>query len=208
MGFYLVGLAEPPLTATLRAFDAAGAEIGVLTTTTSLDSRTVFFGARAAAATIRRIRLDYGPAARSEEIDDLCFTATDPDEGEGEADPTIELTNCRVLPVAAQLVPLSAVPGSQLPAFSGSPGTGPVGSILIGSVPIGVRSAAFPSAPFPSAPSRSAPSRSARSRSGASRSAPSGSRACRSARSAWTDPAVGPADRLGRLLGTNVPIRP
>jgi CSLREA domain-containing protein len=161
VGFYLVGLDAPPLTATLRAFDSDNGEIGVVTTTTSVDSRTVFFGARAAAADIRSIELDYGAAARSEEIDDLCFAATDPEDGEGSADPSIVLTSDRrVLPVAAQLVPLSAVPGSQLPAYSGSPGTGPVGSIPIGSVPIGsvpIGSVPIGSVPIGSVPIASVP---------------------------------------------------
>ena len=147
-------------TATLRAFDGEGGLLGSVSTTVSNNDVTKFFGISRSVGGIQRVELSYN-TSRSEEIDDLCFIARESEEEEGEADPTIELTSDRrVLPVAAQLVPLSAVPGSQLPAFSGVPGIGPVGSVPIGSVPIGsvpIGSVPIGSVPIGSVPIASVP---------------------------------------------------
>jgi CSLREA domain-containing protein len=121
--------------AELRAYDASGALLATLNfDDIPNDDVDTFWGIRRAAGDIRRIVVAYD-GSDNEEIDDLCFTAT---PQEGEPDPDITITRDESsLPVGVQTFPLSALPGNQLPAFSGGPDSSPVGSIPVGSIPVG-----------------------------------------------------------------------
>lgn len=65
---------SPPL-AVLTAYDASGAQLGQVSTPVTSNDLVQFFGIFVTSGGIRKVTLDYGPTARSEEIDDLCFAA-------------------------------------------------------------------------------------------------------------------------------------
>jgi CSLREA domain-containing protein len=134
VGFF-AGNGEPGLSALVTAYDELGAELGSVLVEVPTNDVETYVGIRIDAGGIRKVTLDYGDDPSAEEIDDLCFLALE-EEGEASAAFTLE-TDDPSNPVGAQLVPLSAVPGNQLPSFAGAPSSAPVGSIPVGSIPVG-----------------------------------------------------------------------
>jgi hypothetical protein len=75
VGFYM-GNATIPVSATITAYDGTGAPLGFVTTSVVSNNVTKFYGVQDVASTIKKVTLDYGQTAQSEEIDNLCFGNT------------------------------------------------------------------------------------------------------------------------------------
>jgi hypothetical protein len=72
VGFYM-GNATTPVSATIRAYNGVGTLLGTVITSVLSNDVNTFYGVDDALTTIRKVTLDYGKTAQSEEIDNLCF---------------------------------------------------------------------------------------------------------------------------------------
>jgi hypothetical protein len=121
VGFYLGNGPADGQTGALRAYDGAGSLLGSVPLPMISNDVTLFYGVSDSLARIQRIELDYGNTARSEEIDDLCFSRA-------QKEPQIRTFKGRVLQ-SGRLERPTPLPGVQV-ALYGSNNAAILGTLL------------------------------------------------------------------------------
>ena len=121
VGFYLGNGPADGQTGALRSYDGGDSLLGSVPLPTISNDVTRFYGVSDSLARIQRIELDYGNTARSEEIDDLCFSRA-------QKEPQIRTFKGRVLQ-SGRLERPTPLPGVQV-ALYGSNNAAILGTLL------------------------------------------------------------------------------